>query len=758
MSIYLFEHNRQAYEAAVTMLEKTGKAAVIHPTGTGKSFIGFKLCEDNPDKTILWLSPSEYIFKTQLENLAVVSEGYQPENIKFFTYAKLMNMAAEEISEIKPDYIILDEFHRCGAEMWGMGVQRLLGIFKKAPVLGFSATAVRYLDNQRDMADELFEGNIASEMTLGESIVRGILNLPKYILSMYSYSKDLEKYEKRVKSAKNKAVRDTATAYLEALKRALSNAEGLDVIFDKHMTDRHGKYIIFTPNYDTMQDYMELSKDWFSRVDEAPHIYSVYSDDPSASKSFRDFKEDDSEHLKLLYCIDALNEGVHVEDVSGVILMRPTVSPIIYKQQIGRALSASKSREPVIFDIVNNIENLYSIDSVKEEIRAAITYYHYTGQNSMIVNDSFSVLDEAADCRQLFDALENSLTASWELMYEKARAYYEANGDLMIPAKYITDDGCALGNWLSAQRKAYAGKTDKPLTQVQISKLEAIGIVWTNHLDYIWETYFDAAKDYFKEHGDLKVPNDYVTDSGIKLGIWIQRMRSAKSKEQYSVLTPEKESRLNSIGMVWNVISTQWEENYLVAVKYFNSHGNLDIPSNYIAENGIKLGNWIVHLRQKRLGKSKGSPLSNEQILRLNKIGMIWDTDQYRFDVGLAHAQKYYEQHKHLRVPVSYICDDDFELGKWIRLKRRQYKAGNLSAENIHRLEKIGMLWDVFSEGWSDMYLQAKRYYEFHGDLNVPRDYVAQNGKRLDSWLGKMRRERSMLNNEQIGLLRNIGF
>lgn len=696
MSIDLFEHNRQAYEAAITMLDKTGKAAVIHPTGTGKSFIGFKLCEDNPDKTILWLSPSEYIFKTQLENLAAVSGGYQPGNIKFFTYAKLMNMTAEEISETEPDYIIFDEFHRCGAEMWGMGVQRLLGIFEKVPVLGFSATAVRYLDNQRDMADELFEGNIASEMTLGESIVRGILNPPKYILSIYSYNKDLERYEKRIKSAKNKAVRDTATAYLEALKRALSNAEGLDVIFDKHMTDRHGKYIVFTPNYETMQDYMELSKNWFCHVDEAPHIYSVYSDDPSASKSFSEFKADDSEHLKLLYCIDALNEGVHVEDVSGVILMRPTVSPIIYKQQIGRALSASKSREPVIFDIVNNIENLYSIDSVKEEIQAAITYYHFTGQNSMIVNDSFSVLDEAVDCRRLFDALEGSLTASWELMYEKAKAYYEANGDLMIPAKYITEDGCALGNWLSAQRKAYAGKTDKPLTQVQISKLEAIGIVWTNHLDYIWDTYFSAAKDYFTAHGDLKVPNDYITDSGIKLGIWIQRMRSAKAEERYGVLTPEKEERLNSIGMVWSVISSQWEENYLAAVKYFNSHGNLDIPSNYIAENGIKLGNWIVHLRQKRLGKSKGTPLSNEQILRLNKIGMIWDTDQYRFDVGLAHAQKYYEQHKHLRVPVSYICDDDFALGKWIRLKRRQYKAGTLSSENIQRLEKIGMLWEFY--------------------------------------------------------------
>lgn len=77
MPMHLYEHNQTAYNAAVTMLSKRGKAAVIHPTGTGKSFIGFKLCEDNPDKTICWLSPSRYIYQTQLENLAETSDGYQ---------------------------------------------------------------------------------------------------------------------------------------------------------------------------------------------------------------------------------------------------------------------------------------------------------------------------------------------------------------------------------------------------------------------------------------------------------------------------------------------------------------------------------------------------------------------------------------------------------------------------------------------------------------------------------------------------------
>ena len=64
------------------MLKTAGKAAVIHPTGTGKSFIGFKLCEDFPEKRVVWLSPSEYIFKTQMENLRK-NGAKEPDNIRF---------------------------------------------------------------------------------------------------------------------------------------------------------------------------------------------------------------------------------------------------------------------------------------------------------------------------------------------------------------------------------------------------------------------------------------------------------------------------------------------------------------------------------------------------------------------------------------------------------------------------------------------------------------------------------------------------
>ena len=260
------------------MLEKTGKAAVIHPTGTGKSFIGFQYAADHPETKVLWLAPSEYIFRTQMENWFSAGGDALP-NITFLTYAKLSLMSEPEFSQFNishlPFTIVLDEFHRAGAVQWGLGVQRLLAAYPSATILGLTATNVRYLDGQRDMAEELFGGNIASEMSLGEAIVRGILPAPKYVLSIFKYKDDLAKYELRARHAKNRATRDAAEEILEKLRRALDMAEGLEDIFDRHMEDRTGKYLVFCANAEHMRDMISRVPDWFYKVDEHPHVYSA---------------------------------------------------------------------------------------------------------------------------------------------------------------------------------------------------------------------------------------------------------------------------------------------------------------------------------------------------------------------------------------------------------------------------------------------------------------------------------------------------
>ena len=69
MAITLFRHNQEAYRAVRTLLEKENRAAVVHPTGTGKSMVAFYLIQQQTQWRFLWLSPSEYIVRTQLENV-----------------------------------------------------------------------------------------------------------------------------------------------------------------------------------------------------------------------------------------------------------------------------------------------------------------------------------------------------------------------------------------------------------------------------------------------------------------------------------------------------------------------------------------------------------------------------------------------------------------------------------------------------------------------------------------------------------------
>ena len=762
MAISLFPHNQTAYEAALEMMQRTGKAAVIHPTGTGKSFLGFKLCEEFPKEKICWVSPSEYIFRTQLENLAAAG-AEKPENIRFFTYAKLRLLSEEEMAEICPSYIILDEFHRCGAKAWGQGVANLLKVYPQAMVLGLSATAIRYLDNQRDMSDELFDGNIASEMTLGEAIVRGILHPPKYVLSVFSYQKDLEKYERKVRAAKSKAVRDLGEKQLESLRRALEQADGLEEIFQKHMADRTGKYIVFCANYHHMQEMMEKAPEWFAKVDRHPHLYSAYADDPETDQSFAEFKADQSAHLKLLYCIDMLNEGIHVEDVSGVILLRPTVSPIIYKQQIGRALSAGKKKDAVIFDIVLNIENLYSISAVEEEMQTALSYYRFQGRENEIVHEHFRILDEVQDSIALFTRLNDTLTASWELMYTYAKQYYAIHGNLEVPLKYKTDDGYSLGTWLFTQRKVYVGEQYGTLGEERIRKLNAIGMVWGSYRDLSWERYYKEAKDYYEKYGDLNTNVNTRTDSGIRLGSWICQLRTyRKSGIQKSYLTEERIQALGKIGMIWDVPDYLWEENFAECLQYYREHGNLDIPNAYISPGGLKIGGWIRRQRLLRNGKTNGAKLSQEQITRLDSIGMVWKTKpEQKWDKGYAEAKLYYEANGNLNVPASYVSPAGYKLGGWIADRREKGKEKH-SPERRQQLDDLGMVW-VKPDPWEVRFQFAKAFYEENGNLNVPSKYRA-DGIWLAKWLNEQKqiyagkRSGKMLSEERVRRLNEIGM
>ncbi|MBR5090271.1 MAG: Helicase associated domain protein [Ruminiclostridium sp.] len=761
MAIELFRHNQEAYESAVAMLEAVGKACVIHPTGTGKSFIGFKLCEDNPDKTVLWLSPSEYIFKTQLENLAKVSNDYVPENIVFMTYAKLSMLSDEEVRDMHYSIVVIDEFHRTGASAWNKNIVKLLVNNFDAKILGLSATAIRYLDNQRNMADELFAGNIASEMTLGEAIMLGIIKPPKYVLSVYSYQEDFERYERRVKNSKRKITRDLAEEYLNKLRRMLSNAVGIGEIFRKHIQSIDSKFIVFCSTYEHLLEMVDKCKGWLYNIDEMPHIYKVYSLDGNADKQFDEFKADnDPDHLKLLFCIDALNEGIHIDNISGVILLRPTVSPIVYKQQIGRALTAAGSSVPLIFDIVNNVENLYSIGAIQEEVQYAVQFYEATGRSDLIENDTFKIIDEVADVKKLFAQLDETLSASWDQMYELAKDYYETHDHSIEMPVGTTYKGYPLQNWINTQRQVYLGQASGSLDEERKAKLDALGMRWITLKDINFNNLYLSAKDYFETNGDLLPQCSYKDKNGFPLGNYIFYLRKRYRSNKKTFLSDEQIQLLNSVGMDWTYSKERtWIENFEILKKFMTENPHKPIPIDLKNVTGGSLRSW----KQAQIAAYRNGTLSSDKIKQLQDIGVYLEPSD-KWLKAYSFAQKFYEKNLHMNIPNGTVCD-----GIWMKIWwENQLKAyfgkskRKLTNEQCEMLEAIGIQnhQSVNERKWFECYASLSEYYRKHKNISLPKNTRASNGICLNKWIVSQRTnfKKGTLSKDKKELLDKIGM
>ena len=736
MALCLFEHNERAYHAAVRMMEQYGKAAIVHPTGTGKSYIAFKLIEDNPEATVLWLSPSEYIFKTQVESLKRNDPVFPLANVHFYTYAKLMCCTQAQLDDIaaqKPAYIILDEFHRAGAECWGESTVALLKLCSDAKLLGLTATNIRYLDNNRDMAEELFDSRVASDMTLGEAIVRGILPAPNYVTTVYQYQKDLARYQTRVDNLRSPGIQDVNQKYLDALRRALEQADGLDKVFAHHITNKSGKYIVFCANKEHMDEMISHVPEWFAKVNAEVAVYEAYSDDPGTDKAFADFKTDESDKLKLLFCIDMLNEGVHVEGISGVILFRPTISPIIYKQQIGRALTAGDTAAPLILDVVNNFEGLTSISGLQGEMQEAVHRLYANGEGDKIITERFEVIEQVHDCRVLFEQLQASLSSSWDHYFSEASIYYAEHGSLNIPKRYTTPAGLSLGEWLTTQRRVRAGQIPGNLTEQQIARLDSIGMEWGNRNDAAWERGLEEARKFREQFGNLQVPAKYKTKDDYPLGKWINNARKRRNDGK---LTEERIRQLDQMGMIWSVFDAKWEQGYALAMNYAAKHGDLNVPVNYTTEEGEKLGAWILNQRTAYVKEM----LSQDQIGRLEKIGIYWgNRNDRQWNEVYGAAKRYFEANGDLDVPVAYVSPEGYALGKWVR--RQQYAYRNpeksnaiLSQERIELLDAVGMQWEK-PDSWQHRYELAQEYKKQYGNLEIPAKYKTADGIWLGRWI-----------------------
>ena len=208
----------------------------------------------------------------------------------------------------------------------------------------------------------------------------------------------------------------------------------------------------------------------------------------------------------------------------------------------------------------------------------------------------------------------------WLSMYDLARQYYIDHGDLDVPSNYITPEGVQLGPWLNRQRMIRSGKKTGNLTEEQIRALDAIGMSWLDLGEERWNRNFRALRAYYERHGNIDVPQDYVTSDGIKLGRFVKNMRFHRDTKYRRCLTPGRVAQLNQMGMIWDVNEHRWHQNYAAAEVYYREHGNLQPSKRYVSPDGCNLGTWLTYQRR----KFAAGELTEDRIKMLNAIGMEW--------------------------------------------------------------------------------------------------------------------------------------
>lgn len=471
MAVGLYKHNAYAYEQIEEKLKTSNRTCVIHPTGSGKSFIAIKWLYENRNKKCLFLTSQKPIIDQIIRHIE--SCGLTLNDFPYLKFDLYQNITEQIATTYSTDCIVLDEFHRCGAPKWGKGLDVLLNNNSNAKVLGFSATPIRYLDDCRNMAEELFDNNIASQITLVEAVTKGILPLPTYINALYSFDEDIQRIQTKINKLASESDRKLFQEKFDSAKKLLEKSEGLEKVFSKNITKSNGRFIVFCRDVEHMNRMIEESKNWFGSVNSNIDMYSVISTnkDFDNRNSIESFETSNNDHLKLLFCVNMLNEGLHVNDIDGVIMLRPTISPIIYLQQLGRALSVGHNEHPLIFDIVNNSLGIKDIDKfyeqVKRQIQTGTSNPAISGYNDIDIG-SFKVIDEMSSMIDLFDIIDKSLTKE---TYENSKAKKLYNDLIELghqPSQAIPEESNLYSRLV--QRGA------KYLTEEQLQELSNYGI------------------------------------------------------------------------------------------------------------------------------------------------------------------------------------------------------------------------------------------------------------------------------------------
>ena len=752
MSMTLNPVNEAAFQKAVQSLETLNRAAVFHPTGTGKSCIAWKVVEAHPQTTFFWLVAGAQRLALRQAELTRYNGGTLPGNVRFCDCEKLAAATPEQwvrLGEQKPGCIVLDCYHELSAVCWAQSVQKLLRMCPQAKVLGLG------VPNGAPVcaaAQELFADCIVSHMTVAEAMAAGTMPVPSaYAALLWPQEEELTTLRARIKNLCMPKGDTSLRVQYEELSWSLRQVENLTVLLPRLLSDTSGHYLVLFESAAYQEKLGAELEQLLRTVDSAVRFYAADHACFADSAAVETFLSDTAPGPKVLLCVNAPGVQQPLEGLAGVILVRQSSLMSTFKQMLCRALVAAGSRSVPVFDLVAQFEGLGNGRTLQRDCTEAMTR---AGSKT----PGFRQERPMQQTYRLYGKLRREMEARWEVLCQAAADAAAKEGTLELPRSYTIHSGVPVGKWLELQRQVQAGQRPGRLTAEQAAKLEKLGIRWNHRLEAAWEKGFASAQKYRTEHGDLLVPVRYRDKNDFALGEWI-----VYNRQRYlgGNLTQNRIERLEAIGMVWSTSNDLWEQNYAAATQYYLEHGDLEVPIKYETPSGFGLGVWLGAQR----AAHKAGELPQEQVERLDALGMDWTNRNDRKWMSLYDvAAAYYHEHGNLNVPSEYVTPDGVLLGKWVARQRYAYlnpdrSSARVTPERKALLDKLGMVWEKY-DPWQERYDLALAYKTEHGDLEIPSVYKTADGVWLGSWVSRQRQAlnsgSSALSSERRKLLRTL--
>ena len=752
MSMTLNPVNEAAFQKAVQSLETLNRAAVFHPTGTGKSCIAWKVVEAHPQTTFFWLVAGAQRLALRQAELTRYNGGTLPGNVRFCDCEKLAAATPEQwvrLGEQKPGCIVLDCYHELSAVCWAQSVQKLLRMCPQAKVLGLG------VPNGAPVcaaAQELFADCIVSHMTVAEAMAAGTMPVPSaYAALLWPQEEELATLRARIKNLCMPKGDTSLRVQYEELSWSLRQVENLTVLLPRLLSDTSGHYLVLFESAAYQEKLGAELEQLLRTVDSAVRFYAADHACFADSAAVETFLSDTAPGPKVLLCVNAPGVQQPLEGLAGVILVRQSSLMSTFKQMLCRALVAAGSRSVPVFDLVAQFEGLGNGRTLQRDCTEAMTR---AGSKT----PGFRQERPMQQTYRLYGKLRREMEARWEVLCQAAADAAVKEGTLELPRSYTIHSGVPVGKWLELQRQVQAGQRPGRLTAEQAAKLEKLGIRWNHRLEAAWEKGFASAQKYRTEHGDLLVPVRYRDKNDFALGEWI-----VYNRQRYlgGNLTQNRIERLEAIGMVWSTSNDLWEQNYAAATQYYLEHGDLEVPIKYETPSGFGLGVWLGAQR----AAHKAGELPQEQLERLDALGMDWTNRNDRKWMSLYDvAAAYYHEHGNLNVPSEYVTPDGVLLGKWVARQRYAYlnpdrSSARVTPERKALLDKLGMVWEKY-DPWQERYDLALAYKTEHGDLEIPSVYKTADGVWLGSWVNRQRQTlnsgSSALSSERRKLLRTL--